>query len=107
MPHVFVRYEDLRAETEHLLADIIRLLGKEPETDRLRAAVSSSDIEKARIHEVSEKALGRTRVYNDIPGGSSFVGEGRMGQSLEMIGSDVEARFRDLFGPFTEKLGYT
>ncbi len=106
MPHVFVRYEDLRAETEQCLADIIRLFGQEPEAGRLRAAVSSSDIEKARIHETSEKALGRTRFYGTHDG-SRFVGEGRMGQSLEMIGSDVESRFRDRFGPLIEKYGYT
>lgn len=106
VPHLFVKYEDLRAATEDCLADMVRLLGQTADSERLTAAVAGSSIEKARDHEIREKRLGRGRVFNPLPGGASFVGKGQMGQSLKSIGPDLDAKFDDRFGQYMRLLGY-
>lgn len=106
VPHIFVKYEDLRGATENRLADMIQMLGETTDPERLRAAVASSTIERARDHEIREKKHGRGRVFNPLPGGASFVGQGCMGQSLEKIGPDVDTRFDDRFGQYLRLVGY-
>ena len=60
----------------------------------------------ARAHEMAERKLGRTLVYNELPNNETFVGEGKTGQSLEGIGEDIERLYRQRFGRFINLFDY-
>lgn len=106
IPHLFVRYEDLRADTENCLAEMIRFLGKKPDTRKVREAVSSCALDRIREVEKNELELGRTDFFSATSSGANFVGEGQMAQSLNFVDADVERRFRARFSSVSKLFGY-
>ena len=106
LPLLFIKYEDLRTDTANALKRVIGFLGEEPDDSRLQAAVESCAIDKARKFEMEEKKRGRKNVYVDLPNNASFVGEGKISQSLAFIGEDVEALYEEKFGKLVSMFGY-
>ncbi|HTN93640.1 MAG TPA: sulfotransferase domain-containing protein [Gallionella sp.] len=106
LPHIFIKYEDLRMDTANTLKRVISFLGEEPEDSRIQMAVNNCTLEKAKKFEVEEKRQGRKRIYVDLPNNASFVGEGRIAQSLAGIGEDVESLYQERFGRLVSIFGY-
>lgn len=106
IPHLFIKYEDLRNDTANSLKRVIRFLKQEPDDSKIQMAVESCAIDTARKFELEEKEQGRKNIYVDLPNNGSFVGEGKMAQSLNFIGEDVEALYQEKFGSFAHIFGY-
>jgi hypothetical protein len=111
LPHVFVRYEAMKADPEAHLAHVVRFLGREPDPDRVAAAVAASSFDRMRDLEARERAEGKRRPVfsiHDASRGSDrqFMNRGQSGQSLAHLGDDVEAAFTDRFGDVLDLLGY-
>jgi hypothetical protein len=64
------------------------------------------EINKTREHELAEKMRGKAKVYAVLPNNETFVGEGKVGQSLINIGEDIERLYKNKFGKFTGLFGY-
>lgn len=106
LPQVFIRYVDLRTDTANTLKRVISFLGEEPEESRIQMAVEHCAIDKARKFEMDEKKQGRKSIYVEMPNNASFVGEGKIAQSLACIGDDIEALYQEKFGQFVSMFGY-
>jgi hypothetical protein len=111
LPHVLLRYEDLKADPAAALARVVRLLGAEPDPDRLAAAVAGSTFERMRDLEGRERDEGRESPVFAIheqsrATGRTFMREGASGQSLAHLGEGVEAAFETRFGELSRFLGY-
>jgi hypothetical protein len=106
VPHIFIKYEDLRMDTANTLKRVVSFLGEVPEDSRIQMAVNHCAIDKAREFEKEEKRQGRKKIYVDMPNNASFVGEGKIAQSLTCVGADVEALYQEKFGRFVSLFGY-
>ncbi len=106
MPHIYITYEGLRTDTANTLKRVVSFLGMEPDDSRIEMTVKHCSIENARNFETEEKNQGRKNIYVDLPNNASFVGEGKMAQSLEHIGEDIEALYQEKFGKFVNIFGY-
>ena len=106
MPSIFLRYREIRADPSAALSRMVDFLGLEPEESKIRAAVESCEISKARKHEQREKGRGRIMVYDQLPDNERFVGEGKVGQSLADIGEDIEELYKRKFGDYLGLLDY-
>ncbi len=106
IPHIFIKYEDLRTDTANTLKRVVSFLGGEPEDSKIQMAVMHCAIDKARKFEMEEKKQGRKSIYVDRPNTPSFVGDGKMAQSLVCIGEDVETLYQERFGKFIHMFGY-
>ena len=103
---LFIKYEDLRYNTESTLAKVIETLGKKPDKNKIKKAVYSSTIEKARKLEKTEKSNKKVSLFESNPNGDYFIGEGKTNQSLAIISSEIEELYRKHFDKFAEQLGY-
>lgn len=106
MPHIFVRYEDLRSDAPNVLKRMVRFLGLQPDDSKIRMAVENCAIDRARETETEDRKQGRASLFFGSKGGEPFVGEGKMGQSLADIGEDIEKAYRAKFGNFVDLFGY-
>ena len=106
IPHIFIKYEELRADPFNTLKRLVTFMGIEPENLRIQAAVDSCEINNARKFEVAEKELGKTKIYNQLPNNENFVGEGKVGQSLTSINEDIETFYKKKFGKFINLFNY-
>jgi len=106
IPNIFIKYRDMRSDPAATLRNMVIFLGMEPEESRIQASVDSCEINKARKLESAEKKLGKTRVFNSSPNGESFIGEGKVGQSLTGIGADIEDMYKNKFGKFIGLFDY-
>lgn len=106
VPHLFIKYEDLRADTEGCLEKMVRFLGKSPDAQKLRESVAGCSLDKVREQEQTETKSGRTDFFSPTNTGVSFVGNGRMAQSLDFIDPDIERRFQQRFGGISRLFGY-
>jgi len=106
VPHIFIKYEEMRSDPFNVLKRLISFMGIETDESRIQMAVDSCEIEKVRKHELVEKELGRTKVYNQLPNDESFIGEGKIGQSLTSIGEDIELLYKKRFGNFINLFNY-
>ncbi|MBI2311663.1 MAG: sulfotransferase domain-containing protein [Betaproteobacteria bacterium] len=106
MPHLFVRYEDLRSDTPNTLKRMVRFLGLKPDDSKIRMAVERCALERAREAEIEDRKQGRASLFFGSKGDEPFVGDGKMGQSLAGIGEDIEKAYRAKFGNFVELFGY-
>jgi aryl sulfotransferase len=106
VPHIFIKYEDLRIDTANTLKRVVSFLGEESEDSRIQMAVNHCAIDEARKFEIEEKKHGRKSIYDDLPNNAPFVGEGKIAQSLAYIGEDIEALYQDRFGKFVHMFGY-
>jgi hypothetical protein len=106
VPHIFIKYEDLRINTVDTLKHIVRFLGEEPDNSRIQMAVKECAIDEARKFEIEEKRRGRKSMFCLPSNNTSFVGEGKMGQSLAFIGDDIETFYQERFGNFVHLYNY-
>lgn len=100
IPHIFVKYSDMRSDPASALTRMVKFLGMEPDESRIQTAVDSCEISKAREIELAEKKRGQAKVYAVLPNNESFIGEGKVGQSLTGIGEDIEDMYKNRFGKF-------
>ena len=57
--NIFIKYEDMRSDPAAGLRSMVVFIGMEPDEARIRAAVDSCEINKAREHELAEKKRGK------------------------------------------------
>jgi len=105
-----VRYEDLRNDPVGRFAEIVNFIG----LDRgrtgqdVRNAVDSSTLARMREMENNDESYGKPppRAGRRAPGNPAgqfpFIGEGRQGQSLAFMGSDIEEAFLRRLGDGSE-----
>lgn len=105
-PHLFLDYGDLRVNTADALKRAIKFLGEEPDESRIQIAVRHCALDEVRKFEIKEKSLGKKDVFVDLPNSASFVGEGKVAQSLAFIGEDIEMLYQERFGRFVHMFGY-
>lgn len=108
-----VRYEDLRADPEAELWNVVNFLelgGQEGVAD----AVANCTLERMREMEERTKSLGLQTTGVTRDGKQlQFVGEGKQRQSLSFLGDDIEKAYEDLlrgdsdFAYYANLYGYT
>ena len=102
-PVLLVRYEELRANTEQILKDMLNFMGAPVERDRIRRAVDASRFERLREQEVSHK-FGEA---SDLQKSGRFFRKGTSFQWLRDLTPDQAYRLSDACEPIMGKLGYT
>ncbi|MFQ5508304.1 MAG: sulfotransferase domain-containing protein [Leptospirillia bacterium] len=112
VPHVMLRYEEMKAAPEENLERIIRFLGKPVDAGRIADAVTRSSFDSMRAMETREREHGKAGAVFNIKGtagtdtGKRFLNEGKSGQSLAHISPEVDALFDKRFGDVQRVLGY-
>ena len=94
-----VRFEDLKADTEHVVRDVISFLGIEADAGRIRAAIEAASVENMR------KIEARRRGAIDSPDASFYRG-GRSGQAVDVFPPDLRADFRRVSATALREAGY-
>jgi len=106
LPLIFIKYSDLRNDTANTLRQVLKFLGEQLDESRIQSAVEHCALDKAREFEMKEKKSGRKSLYIDLPNNELFVGTGKIGQSLEHVGKDIEELYNKNFGSFVRIFGY-
>lgn len=107
LPHLFIRYEQLKADPAAELRRISEFLELPVKEERIDFAVQRSSLDSMRSLEQKEKEAKNTSVVFDGRGGrDTFVGKGRSGQKLEHLGEDLAKAYETRFASFTKMLGY-
>ena len=108
IPHIFVRYEELKRNTREELTRILLFLGEQPTEIKLERALAYSSLDAMKRMEQKEKATNTmSGVFGDQGMDNYFVGQGNSGQSLEYLGDDIEHEFVARFGGLMTMLGYS
>jgi len=97
-----VRYEDLRADTEGVLACALRFIGVPMDAAVLARAVENNTFE--RMREKEEGA--RSSVFGTRTEGTHFVRSGAVGEGLRLLRPDQIAMIDRFAGPQLRRLGY-
>lgn len=111
---LIMRYEDLRSDPVRLFQRIVEFLelGIQVDPDRVRRAVESSSIERMRAQEDEALQLagtGRPLAPDPV---RRFVGQGLHGQSLAVLGEEIETEYQRLlqgdneFSRCAKRFGY-
>jgi len=103
---IIIKYEDLCSDTTAVLTQIIKILGIEPDKNKIKIALSECTIDKMSKQEKKEKEQRDETIYPDLPNGQYFIGEGKTNQSLSCISDDIESLYVEKFGPLIDQLGY-
>ena len=107
IPHIFVRYEELKRNTREELTRILLFLGEQPTEIKLDRALAYSSLDVMRRMERKEKSMNTmSDVFGDQGMNNYFVGHGSSGQSLEHLGDNIEHEFVARFGGLMTMLGY-
>jgi len=106
-PHLFIKYEELRNDPALAMEKLITFCGQPVNFAKINQAISNCSLEKSRALEMKEKEAKVESIYPVLPGGNTFVGEGKMGQSLNHIGPDIEDYYKLRFGKFLNVMGYS
>ena len=101
LPCLLVRYEDLKADTTSVLADVIRFCGFSPDERKLQAAVEQSRFEKLREKEASS---GFKEHSPQAPG--RFFRKGLVGSWREELTPDLVRQLIDTHGDTMRRFGY-
>jgi hypothetical protein len=105
-PHLFLKFEDLRAHPGEGLRKMIEFLHVEVDEQRLQEAVAWSDLDEARRLERDELRQGESALFDRLPDGRPFVGEGKTTSSLDTISPEIETLFQLRFNGLLGILGY-
>jgi hypothetical protein len=97
-----VRFEDLRSDTEAVLAGTLRFIGAQVSASTLARAAENNSIE--RMREKEERA--RASVFGARTAGTHFVRSGAVGEGLRLLSSDQIAMIDRFAGPQLRRLGY-
>lgn len=111
MPHVFLRYEDMKRDPGATLERMLRMLHEDVDADRIARAVEASSFDRMRNIEEREKRSGEGGITFGITDRSRrsdryFMNKGASGQSLAHLGEDVERAFTARFSEVLGMLGY-
>ncbi|MDX2146679.1 MAG: sulfotransferase domain-containing protein [Planctomycetota bacterium] len=110
LPHVLVRYEDLRADPKREMARVLEMLGEPVDADRLHAAVEGAQFDRMRALEIRSKASQKMDpVFGPASAarhGEFFMNRGRSGQSLREIDPRLDAAIDERFAEPMRQLGY-
>lgn len=98
-----VRYEDLRGDPAGRLTEIVEFLdlGRPVDGQDIDSAVRGSTLDRMRAMERKDKAArkpppaSRGAVASSPENKFPFIGEGRQGQSLAFMGTDIEDAYRE------------
>jgi hypothetical protein len=107
-----VRYEDLRANPEARLTEIVKFYGGDPDPAVIRAAVENNTLEKMRAKEDATRrtvpASGKAplRRMQDGPGGNRFVREGKVGGWRARLTEEQIQFLEKHTGAVLQRLGY-
>jgi hypothetical protein len=106
-----VRYEDMRANTEAKLTEIVKFYGGDPDPAVIRAAVENNTLEKMRAKEDATRrtapASGKAplRKMQDGPG-NRFVREGKVGGWRARLTEEQIQLLEKHTGTVLQRLGY-
>lgn len=98
-PAFVVRYEQLRAAPEEMLADILGAVGLSRPRQVIRDAVAATTLDKLRAQEA---AGGFTEAHRSAP----FFGAGRVGGWKDALSARQVARIESDHGAMMRQLGY-
>jgi hypothetical protein len=106
-----VRYEDMRANTEGKLTEIVRFYGEDPDPAVIRAAVENNTLEKMRAKEDATRRTAPSpgkaplRKMQDGPG-KRFVREGRVRGWRARLTQEQIQLLEKHTGAVLQRLGY-
>ncbi len=106
MPHLFIKYEDLRVNTREILSEIIRFIGINVEEEKIADTVRKTSLSNMRSIEKKERQEKKASIFGNQGKNNYFVGEGKMNQSLAFLGDDIEELYQKRFGKFANIFGY-
>lgn len=112
VPHLVLKYEDLRADPHASFRRAIEFLGAPVDEGRLAEAVRASSFDQMRAMEVrAKRAAAGDVVFNGhskhVSKGLYFMNKGAVGQSLAAIDPGLDAAFDQRFARDMERFGYT
>jgi len=105
-PHLFIKYESLRNSTVETLTHIINFLRLDVNEERIKTVVEECQIDNLRQIEIQEKSIKENTLFDKLPQGKLFIGQGKMNQSLTTISQEIENLYQDQFNNFIHLLGY-
>lgn len=105
VPHgiLFVRYEDLLADTYKALCTICVFLGIEPEKERLLEVIENNQFSKM---QEKERQAGEISLFKDSDRTIQFIRQGTTGQWRTHLTQSQASMFSDAFGTLALTLGY-
>lgn len=111
VPHIILRYEDLKADTRAQLRNIVEFLGLPIDEARLDRAVDLSSFEQMRALEQRERFAGKSSLI--FPAGRTrearsrrFMNEGGSRHSIAHIDPEADRECDQRFGHLMARLGY-
>jgi len=114
LPHLMLRYEQMKADPVAALNEVLRFLGITPDPDKVTAAIDAASFSSMKSLEKKEQQQDKTSGFfmaqygdkKDQDGGRMFMNRGQSNQSLEVISAQVAEQFEERFGSVTRMLGY-
>ena len=107
MPHIFIKYEDLRVNTREILSEIIRFLGINVEEEKIADTIRKTSLSNMRSIEKKEREETKASgVFGNIENPNYFIGEGKINQPLTFLSNEIEELYQKRFGKFTKIFGY-
>ena len=112
MPHLVLRYEQLRENPKHYFSQAIEFLGMEVDEHRLNRAIFASSLGEVKKFEERERKKG---LHREIFAGSQeaaqkgfrFINEGKTGQTLAHIDQRLDGEFDRAFKDSLVEFGFT
>ncbi len=111
LPHLMLRYEDLRRDPHAEFRRVIEFLGLELDQARLNLGVHLASFDKMKAFEDKEVHRGRSSLF--FPGapaakqdGYRFMNRGACGQSLAHVDPDLDVYFNKRFRDVLKQFGY-
>ena len=105
-PMLFIRYEDLRLNTADTFKRVLGFLKQKIDEEKIKSAIERSSIETLQALEISEKSENKPTLFEKNKDDETFMGEGKINQSLEFLGEDIEEHFMNRFGKIMGAFGY-
>lgn len=115
VPHLFLRYEDLRQDARGQMLRVLSFLNSSVDDEKLDRTIRCCTIESMRALEATEKAKMSPTLFDELfniyrpeeKNKQPFVGEGLINQSLDLDGTGLlERAYTDRFGKLTGVFGY-
>ena len=105
-PTLFIKYEDLRLNTMVTFKSVLEFLKQEIDEKKMKSSIKRCSIESMKALEKSEKSENKPTLFDGTKADMTFIGKGKINQSLEFLGDDFEEQFTDRFGKIMGAFGY-
>jgi len=105
-PTLFIKYEDLRLNTMVTFKSVLKFLNLKIDAEKMKSSIKRCSIESMKALEKSEKSENKPTLFDGKKADMMFIGKGKINQSLEFLGDDVEKQFTDRFGKIMGAFGY-